>query len=75
MASAAGSTSSQYSRMQRSSPSRVVQKERSRQPGFFGLGLPFFRCSLDCSGSATTLQLAFSWATRRFEGCAAPLGS
>ena len=72
--SATGSTSSQYSRMQRSSPCRVVQKERSSQPGFFVLGLPFLRCTLHCKASSTTLQFALSWATRRLDGCARRLG-
>ena len=54
MANASASISPLYSRMQRSSPSRVVQNDRFRQPEFFARGLPFLRCKIHCSGSSTT---------------------
>src|SRR5262245_48226158 len=50
--------------MQRSNPSRVRQKDRLRQPGFFFLGLPFLRWRIQSSGSSTTLQLGLRWTTR-----------
>jgi hypothetical protein len=46
--------------MQLSRASFVLQKEQSRQPVFFVLWFPFFRCSIHCSGSSTTLQVALS---------------
>jgi hypothetical protein len=62
--------------MQRSSPSRVRQKDRFRQPEFFFLGLPFFRCRIHCSGSSVTLQFGFNWAISDLGGCAgADVGS
>src|SRR5262245_18639919 len=64
--------SPQYSRTQRSSACRVVQKDLSFQPEFFLRGLPFLRCSTHWRGSLTILRFVLSCAMSRFEGCAGP---
>ena len=63
---AVGFTSPQYSRMQRNNAPRVVQNARFSNLNFCCEDSRF--CGTHCNGSSTTLQLALSWATKRFEG-------